>query len=558
MAERDPIPADIVMSIGPRPPERDSSLGIAVTVSGEGTPTNRFVTIGDSITHGFMSAAIHRTELSWPAIVAYELGLELQADGKSRSGSAGGGATARSGFRYPVYEPPTGPGGLPFDLERVARAFQKRYGSKLNWHEVPSAALWIRKYMDQIEDYWERGDGTKIPATTAPHHNLAVYGWDLLDPQLLTSDIAWKRRKAHPPKDALIKQMVERDTDIAALRVLSTCDVGGAGHTVFDAAKRMGEQGTIEQPSQGDGIETLVVVLGANNALGSVVSLDPKWTPKEYPNWSDEEKLKKKGAYNVWHPKAFEADWRRLVTEIEAIRARHVIIATVPQVTIAPICRGVGGRIDQRSRYFKWYTRPWITDETFDEDRDPHFTSEEARAIDSAIDAYNATIIESVRAARNEREGLADLRPRRSARQPGRPALPGEPARPADLVGALCPPAPTRCPGAQARHPLLRSGRVGPDAGRNLLDGRCAPDDLGLRPDRERGDQDHGGGGRHVPVTEWRRPRSQRGRGRLRPHPGGRRIAEPSADVCGLVVGDAGVARRPGRLGSGPASGRVT
>jgi len=402
MAERDPIPADIVMSIGPRPPERDSSLGIAVTVSGEGTPTNRFVTIGDSVTHGFMSAAIHRTELSWPAIVAYELGLELQADGKSRSGSAGGGVTARSGFRYPVYEPPTGPGGLPFDLERVARAFQKRYGSKLNWHEVPSAALWIRKYMDQIEDYWERGDGTKIPATTAPHHNLAVYGWDLLDPQLMTSDIARKRRKAHPPKDALIKQMVERDTDIAALRVLSTCEVGGAGQTVFDAAKRMGEQGTIEQPDQGDGIETLVVVLGANNALGSVVSLDPKWTPKEYPNWSDEEKLKKKGAYNLWHPKAFEADWRRLVTEIEAVRARHVIVATVPQVTIAPICRGVGGRIDQRSRYFKWYTRPWITDETFDEDRDPHFTSEEARAIDSAIDAYNATIIESVRAARND------------------------------------------------------------------------------------------------------------------------------------------------------------
>ena len=90
--QRDPIPADIVMSIGPRPPEHDSSLGIAVTVSGEGTPTNRFVTIGDSITHGFMSAAIHRTELSWPAIVAYELGLELQADGKSRSGSAGTGA----------------------------------------------------------------------------------------------------------------------------------------------------------------------------------------------------------------------------------------------------------------------------------------------------------------------------------------------------------------------------------------------------------------------------------------------------------------------------------
>ena len=54
---------------------------------------NRLVTVGDSITQGFMSGAIFRTDISWPAIVGYELGL------------------AADQFRFPTYEWPTGPGG---------------------------------------------------------------------------------------------------------------------------------------------------------------------------------------------------------------------------------------------------------------------------------------------------------------------------------------------------------------------------------------------------------------------------------------------------------------
>jgi hypothetical protein len=67
-----------------------------------------------------------------------------------------------------------------------------------------------------------------------------------------------------------------------------------------------------------------------------------------------------------------------------------------------PIARGVGGKVSPRSRYFPYYTRPWISDADFDPDRDPHLTEDEARAIDSAIDAYNQTIIDSVASARAE------------------------------------------------------------------------------------------------------------------------------------------------------------
>ena len=76
----------------------------------------------------------------------------------------------------------------------------------------------------------------------------------------------------------------------------------------------------------------------------------------------------------------------------------------MPSVTIAPIARGTYKKVRPQSRYFPYYTRPWVTDDDFDPKRDPHITGDEARAIDSAIDAYNETIIASVAAAR--RDGL--------------------------------------------------------------------------------------------------------------------------------------------------------
>ena len=102
----------------------------------------------------------------------------------------------------------------------------------------------------------------------------------------------------------------------------------------------------------------------------------------------------------MWRPSHFAADWALLVDKIRRVNAQHVILATVPAVTIAPIARGVGGKVSPQSRYFPYYTRPWISDADFDPDRDPHLTEDEARAIDSAIDAYNQTIIDSVAAAR--------------------------------------------------------------------------------------------------------------------------------------------------------------
>lgn len=148
-------PETLEVRAEPRAPVEDPTLGIAVSVPKNGTPEHRLVTIGDSLTQGFMSGAIFRTELSWPATVAYELGL-----------------APRTQFSFPVYEQPDGPGGLPLDLERLARTFEVHYGPSLEWREIVSALRWLQSYMDEIEDYWERGRGNRaLPSTKGSSGN---------------------------------------------------------------------------------------------------------------------------------------------------------------------------------------------------------------------------------------------------------------------------------------------------------------------------------------------------------------------------------------------------
>jgi hypothetical protein len=179
------------------------------------------------------------------------------------------------------------------------------------------------------------------------------------------------------------------------MRVLDSArDDSGSGLTPLQAAAKLGEEGTDKDPS-GDGIETLIVFLGANNALGSVLSLTVKWSGDGYDD------LKEKAAFNVWRPSHFKAELDLIATEIGKVRARHVIWATVPHVTIAPLARGVGGKVQPGSRYFRYYTRPWISDRDFDPMEDhPYLTADDARAVDSAIDQYNGAIATTVRAGR--------------------------------------------------------------------------------------------------------------------------------------------------------------
>lgn len=358
------IPKSVIITASAREPTTDPRLGIPLALALPAVPAkHRLVTIGDSLTHGFQSAAIYNTDISFPRIIAWEMGWD-------------------SSFRYPRYP---GFGGLPLNIEYVVRKLERVFGNALDWWELAAAAFRLRSITDEIEDYWERGSGSHVPAVSGIHHNLGVYGWDLRDVLSRTSRVITDALAK--PKDNWLLQLVENHNDRAALRVLPPLAADGPGVGVLDAAEALGNDGEIE---------TLIVLLGANNALGTVVQLKVKWSG---PGYDD---LAKKGAFTVWDPDHFDAELQRLVARIRSIKARHVIWGTVPHVTIAPLARGVANKVAPESRYFPYYTRPWIRDDEFQPNDDPHITENEARAIDSAIDQYNDAIVDAVRVARSD------------------------------------------------------------------------------------------------------------------------------------------------------------
>lgn len=364
-------PEEVIVNMDARKPEFDATLAIAVNLEpSEDVPRNKLVTIGDSITHGFQNGAIYNTHLSWPMLVAHELGCD-------------------NTFRYPRYE---AFGGLPLNIEYVLRELELKFGSDINLFELPFAGFKLRHLMSEIEDYWERGPGSIAPKSGSVMHNLAVYGWDIRD--VLSRTPANLAASIKKPKDDLFMQLVENSNERAALRAYAGL---GANETVIDAARKLGNEGSIQNGKENNpGIETLIVFLGANNALGTVTSLKVKWSGNGY------DKLDSKNAFNVWLPSHFISELKHLVAEIKTINARHVIFSTVPHVTILPVARGVGDKLRRGSRYFPFYTRPWIDEAQFDPQKDPHISGKQARAIDSAIDQYNDAITEAVRAARIE------------------------------------------------------------------------------------------------------------------------------------------------------------
>jgi hypothetical protein len=147
------------------------------------------------------------------------------------------------------------------------------------------------------------------------------------------------------------------------------------------------------------GIENLIVSLGANNALGTITQLG---TPSYTDDRILEDPVGMREQFNLWRSEHFAHFYAELVAQVEALNAEHVFVANVPHVTIAPLARGVGTTADDRlpgdPRYFRYYTRFWITDDLFDPRKHPYLTGEWAKEIDVVIDQYNETIAQAVQA----------------------------------------------------------------------------------------------------------------------------------------------------------------
>jgi hypothetical protein len=362
---RDPdTPSEVEVTLQAPAPIADPTLGVELSRPIDGAARHRLVTLGDSLTHGFQSFAIFNTDLSYPALIASELGCY-------------------GSFLHPEYRRF---GGLPLNLEYVTRELDARYGARPRWWELGSALFFLHHTLDQICEYWEQGPGSQVPAAPGIMHNLAVSGYDVRDLFTRTAETERARMNSLPP--SLVHLVARNAGQLMGLYVLaSAVDAHGHSLTPIGAARALGEDG---------GIETLTIFIGANNALRTMTDLRVAWSGPGYDT------LDGKGAYTVWRPTHFAAELDLLVEQVKQVRARHVIWATVPHVTIVPIAHGVGEKMRPGSRYFPYYTHPWIPEGEFDPAVDPYVTGNQARAIDSAIDQYNQAIAAHVRAAREE------------------------------------------------------------------------------------------------------------------------------------------------------------
>lgn len=365
---KDPeTPDEVVIRREAPAPRTDPTLGIPPRgPAGPSQARHRLVTLGDSLTHGFQSFAIFNTDISYPAIIAWELGCYDQ-------------------FAHPEYP---GFGGLPLNLEHLVRELQGRFGAEIDWWELPAAAFLLYHAADRICDYWERGQGSLVPPVEGIMHNLAVSGYDVRDLMARTAQTELERTQELEKLPPTLVHLVARNAGPLMGRYVleSARDAQGNALTPVEAAAALGQDG---------GVETLIVFIGANNALGSMTDLKVRWTGDDYAD------PRAKSQYTVWRPSHFKAEMQDLMERVRAVAAEHVIWATVPHVTIVPVARGFGTKMHPGSRYYPYYTRPWIADGKFDPQVDPWVTGNQARAIDSAIDQYNDVIADGVVEARH-------------------------------------------------------------------------------------------------------------------------------------------------------------
>ena len=157
----------------------------------------------------------------------------------------------------------------------------------------------------------------------------------------------------------------------------------------------------LEYHAAREGVENLILWLGANNALRTVLTLKIVETPNApdcRPGRLSYDQRREQ-AWNLWHPKDFEDEYSELMKRINAIKQNnrypdwHVFIATVPNVTIIPLIKGVGpsSKRGEKGHYYKYYTY-FPFSEGFTEETGLRLSREEAVYIDECIEQYNEFI----------------------------------------------------------------------------------------------------------------------------------------------------------------------
>ncbi|MET0428308.1 MAG: hypothetical protein ABW026_07390, partial [Microvirga sp.] len=301
---------------------------------------------------------------------------------------------------YPI--PLWGAGGLPLNIENLLRSLQRSYGSDIRGPiEWPLAVASVNAFLDDVEDYYERGPGNiALPQAGGRqfYPNVSVAGFTVADAWTVTPRLCL---------DRIARDGMTGGKD--GLFDLPNCRFERTAHAVLNPSRdpRFDEFSQLRwlehHHVEGDGVETVILWLGANNALGTIVRMKVLETANAAKP-PLEMSLDERNAFNLWTEAHFQAEYEALMERVHEILVRgrtdtRVFVATVPAVTIAPLARGVGNSRETndpfgvlpKATYFDRYTY-FLFDLDYARRSGNSITFDEAFHIDSTIAAYNRTI----------------------------------------------------------------------------------------------------------------------------------------------------------------------
>lgn len=341
----------------------------------------KLFTIGDSISQGFMSLAAARTELSFSTLLARSLGMVPGTDD------------------YPI--PTWGAGGLPLNIESLMRTLQRRFGSDVRGPlEWPLALSAINDFLDDVEDYYERGAGNiALPQAGRRQFfpNVAIAGFTVADAWIV--------------KPSWCVQKIAQDTkgDEDGFFALPNCRFQRTAHAVLNPSRdlALNDRSQLEwlrHHVQNGGVENLILWLGSNNALGTIVRMRVMST-KDAQTPPHKMTYEQRDQYNLWTEEHFRLEFEALMEQVHAILNAgpspcKVFVGTVPPVTVAPLARGVGGTrlmkdpfgvLQNGALYFDRYTY-FLFDQDYARRSSNSLSLEEIYDIDTTISKYNKAI----------------------------------------------------------------------------------------------------------------------------------------------------------------------
>lgn len=346
----------------------------------------RLVTIGDSVSQGFMSAGAAQTQQSYSTLLARMMEL-------------------------PEYRFPEWPlGGIPFNAEALLRHLSKYYGDDIRGpFEWKSAVRRVNAFLDRLEDYYERGPGdflTPYSGGVRGFHNLASFGFTVADAWQVTPEVALDQLLAGENKP-FEDQAFATPSDAfyrSAYRVLNP----STDRSLNDMSQVEWVRHYAERDPEG--VENLVLFLGANNALGTMLQMEIREDLKDPDDYAAADHRARMNI-NLSTLEQFEQDYGHLLsllldildTPEHAAKAPdwQVFLGTVPAVTVAPIAKGFGdtsrvtdpfGVVDLGANYYERYAYVILEEDEVMRGGPPHLTRADAIEIDTRIAGFNAII----------------------------------------------------------------------------------------------------------------------------------------------------------------------